>query len=413
MLAPAVLFFILSGGRRAFPETRRLLWPVLLFLLPLLVYAYLPVRTEAGAAIHWGDPDSLGRFLAHVTAATHREGFVLTLTPGASLDRLARTLFLVWDQFGPFLLLGFWGTAVGPRRWSGSLALVILFDLLYTVFLNTASLRVTAFMLPGCVALSILIGVGVADLLTRAASAPQVGAAVRKGMAGACLLIPIVLGAARLDACSQGRNYIAYEYALNMVRTCPLGGTLILEGDNHLFPLVYGRIVEHMAEGMTLYDRHDVVFRMPYLGDDVRVFHGSWPELRSVLESRILRAKLSSGVYYAVFDPGRIPLLEGCAVTHCGLLYRVVDERHPPRLPCDVWRLYASESFHEPMSMDFMSRQLKAHYLFHRGTDLLQAGEEAAGEAFLNRASQIASTGIGTPILDLIERLRAGSAHGK
>jgi len=30
----------------------------------------------AGAAMHWGTPDSLDRFIAHVTAQSHRSGYV-------------------------------------------------------------------------------------------------------------------------------------------------------------------------------------------------------------------------------------------------------------------------------------------------------------------------------------------------
>lgn len=402
MMAPAVFFFILSGDRSTLLNPRCFLLLTLLFLIPLIVYVYLPVRTQAGAALHWGDPDSLGRFLEHVTAASHRQGFVFNLTPHESLLRLKQVLALVWSQFGVILLLGLWGMAVAQKRWSVFLVLIIVFDLFYTVSLNTASLQVTAFMLPSCIALAILIGLGIHDILSRTASARRIGVPVKKAIVGACVLIPAIFFVTRIGTCDQSRNYTAYEYALNMIRTCPIGGTLIIEGDNHLFPLVYGRLVERMAEEITLYDRHDIVFKMPYLGDELSVFHGSWDELRAILEPLIIKSKAASGVYYAVFDPSTIHPPEGYGVIQDGLLYRVSEKGRIRRID-NPWRIYASESFYEPLPRDFMARQLTANFFFHYGTTLLRAGEKEAGMSCLKRAFSIDRGETGIPIRSLLE----------
>ncbi len=58
MLAPGVFYLILSGDRKVLLDGKRFLVLSLFFILPLLVYLYLPIRTWAGAAIHWGDPDT-------------------------------------------------------------------------------------------------------------------------------------------------------------------------------------------------------------------------------------------------------------------------------------------------------------------------------------------------------------------
>jgi len=80
MLAPAVLWVVFSGDRKGFFDWRRLSLFAGLFVVALLVYVYLPVRTGAGAALHWGDPDTLDRFVAHVTGKSHRSGYVFNRT---------------------------------------------------------------------------------------------------------------------------------------------------------------------------------------------------------------------------------------------------------------------------------------------------------------------------------------------
>ena len=107
------------------------------FVLALSIYLYLPIRTEAGAAIHWGDPDNLERFLDHVTGRSHRHGYVFNKTPLDYLHRTKETFLFVGSQFGLILLLALWGwLKLGLVRWRIFFVLVIVFDFVYTIFLN-------------------------------------------------------------------------------------------------------------------------------------------------------------------------------------------------------------------------------------------------------------------------------------
>jgi len=406
MMAPAVFFFILSGEKKALLNVRAFSLLSLLFLLPLLMYLYLPIRTQAGAAIHWGDPNSLDRFLAHVTATSHREGYVFALTLQESLVRLKEALGLIWEQFGVLLFIGGWGALVAaPKRWTVFFGLLVLFDLFYTVDLNTVSLQATAFMLPTCIALCALIGVGFQDLLGRVAAARPIRVPVKKGAAFACVLIPGVLLALRIGTCDQSRNYTAYEHALNVLRTCSAGSTVVVEGDNQLFPLVYGRIAERMGETVTLYDRHNIVFKMPCLGGGLRTFVGSWPDLRRILEPPIIKERASTGIYYAVFNPSTIPPLDGFGVISWGILYRVARKAASPPVE-NPWPYYASESFFDPFERDYLTRQLAAHFFFQRGTALFRSGDRKRGMAYLERASRIGpnDTGIHSRIASFLVR---------
>jgi len=75
MLAPGVFFIILSGDKKCLLSPKQLGLITLFFVLPLFIYLALPMRTWADAGIHWGDPDSLDRFFAHVTGRSHRSAY--------------------------------------------------------------------------------------------------------------------------------------------------------------------------------------------------------------------------------------------------------------------------------------------------------------------------------------------------
>src|SRR4030042_1405501 len=62
MLAPSVLFFLIVSDRKDFLNLKTSIILSILFLVALTVYTYLPIRTNAGAAIHWGDPYTLKIF---------------------------------------------------------------------------------------------------------------------------------------------------------------------------------------------------------------------------------------------------------------------------------------------------------------------------------------------------------------
>jgi Tfp pilus assembly protein PilF len=392
MLAPAALFLVLSGDHKALWNLKNFVLLSLFFLVALTLYVYLPIRTEAGAAIHWGDPNSLGRFLAHVTARSHRHGYVLTKD---LLDYLIRTKEILWfvgSQFGWALPLALWGWLRLPEtRWKIFFLAVILFDLIYGVFLNIISLEVTPFGLPSCLTLAILIGLGTAQLLRTVKESAFVGSLTGKIIHVAVLLIPAVPLSFNYGLCDQGRNYMAYEHALNIFRTLDNKATLFLDGDNNIFPVMYGRIVEKMREDVTLYDRPNLFFKMPYVDEYRDGPFATWDELRPIVEQRIMK-EAQEGLYYAVFNPSAVSVQDEHAIHPWGILYRIT-ERETPLLPQDVgqsvWPLYVTESLNNDFRRDFMNREVAAYFHFARGKYHLMASHRNEGLKSMELASRV------------------------
>ena len=287
MLAPGVFYLILSGDRKVLLDGKRFLVLSLFFILPLLVYLYLPIRTWAGAAIHWGDPDTWDRFWAHVSGRSHRGGYVFNLGVWGYVDRLKESLGFIWSQFGVLVLVGVWGWwRIRLVRWRVFFVWVVVFDLFYTVFLNTISLEITPFNLSVCVVLAIGIGVGVADLVKGCER--YVSAGVMKGVKVGCGVVPGMFLVLNFGVSDQSRNYTAYEHALNIFRTTEHRPILFINGDNHLFPVIYAHLVERMREDAALYDRLNIIFKMPQAGKGIAPRTMAWEEERNALEKAMI-----------------------------------------------------------------------------------------------------------------------------
>ena len=390
MLAPAALFLILSVDHKALLNSSNLVFLTLFFLLALSLYIYLPIRTEAGAAIHWGDPNTVGRFLAHVTARSHRQSYVLTKDLLGYLIRAKEILWFVGSQFGVLLPLALWGWLKLPEtRWKIFFFAVIVFDLIYSIFLNIISLEVTPFGLPSCLTLAILMGLGTAQLLRTVRECTSISIPTGKIIHVAVLLIPGIPLTFNYGLCDQGHNYIAHEHALNIFSTLDNKATLLLDGDNNIFPVMYGRIVEKMREDVTLYDRPNLFFKMPYVDQYRDGPFATWDELRPIVERRIMK-EAQGGVYYAVFNPSPLSVEDGRAIHPWGILYRVIDHQAPLRRDAgrSVWPHYITESLVDDFNKDFMNREVAAYFHFACGKYHLMAGHREEGLKSVELASR-------------------------
>jgi hypothetical protein len=389
MLAPGVFYLILSGDRKVLLDGKRFLVLSLFFMLPLLVYLYLPIRTWAGAAIHWGDPDSWDRFWAHVSGRSHRSGYVFNLGVWEYVERLKESLGFIWVQFGVVGLVGVWGWwRIRVVRWRMFFVGVVVFDLFYTVFLNTISLEITPFNLSTCVVLAVGIGVGVGEVVKWCEGrAVGVVGVLKVG----CGVIPLMFLVLNYRVSDQSENYTAYEHALNVFRTTDKDSILFMNGDNYIFPVTYGRIVERMREDAILYDRNNILFKMPGAVQGIEARSTLWEEKRNDTEKKIIAGNLKKTIYYAVFGPYAIDLPVSHELIPEGLLYRVF--RKGESITSDnvnaAWKYYSTESFYGRFERDFMNREICAYYFFSWGKELILSGRTSVGVRNLRLAREI------------------------
>jgi tetratricopeptide (TPR) repeat protein len=381
MLAPAVLYIVISGDRKVLLSARHLSFIFLCFLAALSIYLYLPIRTDAGAAIHWGDPNNMERFFAHFTTKSYRQSYVFGATPSEYLFRAREALTIVVTQYGILLVIALWGwVRLKSGRWKVFFAAVIFFDLFYSVFLNLVSFEITPFTLPTSIALVILFGIGLNDLLRWIGGQEKIGPRVGKVIGMAVSVLPVIGFISNFGLCDQGRNYTAYEHAVNTFRTADCGSTVFMDGDNNLFPVTYGRIVERMGECVTLYDRHNIVFKWSSKRQHFN-FEGTRDQFESMVDKTIRAEEKSEGIYFLMFNPHSIAAPDGFRLSPSGILRKAVPDIDPVGVvdAGRVWEYYYEESFHDDFVRDYMSREVCSFFFFRKGESLWASGR--IGEA--------------------------------
>jgi Tfp pilus assembly protein PilF len=391
MLAPGVLWVVLCGDRRALLNGKRFLVLSVFFVVALSVYLYLPIRTEAGAAIHWGDPNSWDRFIAHVSGRSHREVYVLSKGLWEYTIRGKEALLVIMTQFWGAVIISAYGWFKCTAKWRVFWILIVAWDLIYTIFLNTISLQITAFMLPTAIVVAILAGVGLARGLEKVKDLWAHRPAGKKIVEISCCLIPLFVLVFHFDLSNQSKNYTGYEWATNILRTPDEYSTLFLEGDNNLFPVLYLRVAERSREDLHLYDRQNIVFKIPYLGEASGVFSGGWSEYRALLEKEIIQRRERAGVFYAVFETNAIDLPGEYKFVPHGLIHQVVEAKelkNPHRIG-NAWTFYGTESFFDKFSRDYLNREVCAHFLLRLGQYFFMTGDRNKGYRHLKRASTI------------------------
>lgn len=96
-------------------KTARRLGAVMTFVavsaITSAAYAYLPLAASRSPAHNFGDPSSLPRFLAHITAAEIRQSFSHEMAAGwfVTVIHLKQMISQLYQALGPFLILGIAG----------------------------------------------------------------------------------------------------------------------------------------------------------------------------------------------------------------------------------------------------------------------------------------------------------------
>jgi len=370
---------------------RHLLLLAFFFILGLSVYLYLPIRTEAGAAIHWGDPNTLSRFMHHVGAGDHRHAYVLNKSWDLYITRFLGVLKETYGQYHVFWLLAFWGWLTQQGlKWKAFWGILFFCDCIYTVFLNIISTEITAFQIPSSVFGAILIGLGLGQLLQWISRGTGKGAIGMRCARIAAFCFPAVLLATNLYQNDQHENYTAYEFGTNVLRSAWDQGTLLMEGDNLVFPITYLALVENARPDLALYDRHNLFFKMPFLYREGPTFTGKWEELRRIIEDELVES--GGHVYIATFNEKVISDRGFDLIPH-GLVSRAIpSEKYESALreAINPWPSYMTESFNSTFWRDYMTRTVTGYFFFKMARDLILRNQEGLGASLMKKASSIA-----------------------
>jgi hypothetical protein len=144
-----------------------------------------------------------------------------------------------------------------------------------------------------------------------------------------------------------------------------------------------------MREDVTVYDRLNLLFRMPDRYNDYSPKNGE--RFEHSVEQKIVEDS-QHDIFYAVFNPNAVSLPVQFTMYPFGILHRPLPTGDlPPEHPGKrVWSHYVTESTYDNFHKDFISRHLSACFHFALGQYLFAAGQRPFGLEIMKSASQIA-----------------------
>lgn len=261
LFLPGVALFVLWAR----PELRRLgraevrrEWLLTLGVgaLPLLLYAYLPLRALADPPINWGDPRTPYAFWFHVSARPYADRMFSLPWHDPRTHEDVQSHLAQWahglggEMTWPLVVMALWGAASLWRRAESRptallLCWVVVADVAFTVNYNIYNAYI--YYIPCYAALAVLAGGGLSELGGFLGS--RIGPSrrpARGALAAACLsaLVGLQLWG-HWAGTTLHNNWACHDYGHNLLATVPQNGVFVDNGlDESKTAMTYLQSVE-------------------------------------------------------------------------------------------------------------------------------------------------------------------------
>jgi len=283
LVGPSVILFVLMTDWKSLINTRTLLAVVIFFFLGLSVHIYLPVRAALHPSINEADPSTWQAFWEVLTRKQYgsRSMFIRS----ADFFRYQIPLYFIYfsDQFGGewltglFSALGLWGMWEHFRRERHSffffLLLFLLTSLGLVIYLNFRIGHTQAldevpnpkmhevrerdyFFVVSFMVFGLWIGMGLAsafNVMRKSLSRAFKENRIPIYGLGLLVFLPSVLPLyMNYDREDRSNNFIAYDYAYNILQSVEPYGVIFTNGDNDTFPLWFLQEVVGLRRDVTV-----------------------------------------------------------------------------------------------------------------------------------------------------------------
>lgn len=366
LLLPAWFLMITLTDWRMLKRAKELLLATAFALLGFSVHLYLPLRALSKPLLNWGDVTTVDQFLWHFLRKGYpsnpptRDAALLWAQVSALnipheftwLGVVLALLGLVylWDRNRIFLIACFVSVAV--------------FLLVIAGYFNTSKEMIfltEEFFTPLYLLTAVIIGVGLFRLLAYAVRtaylAERIGVRTYAIVVVLFFTLPSALCAVNYFENDQHKNYIAFDYALNSLRSLPQDSILFTWGDSGAFPLWYMQGVERMREDVDLPHTPHLVFDW-YLDSMPRVFKNSNLrkfDITSFGPETVLRIAIAENIgvrpVYIDFSTRYSVDYKEYRPVQRGIVYRMRKRSEPSGVPdVSVWDDYTSRGLMEKRS---------------------------------------------------------------
>ncbi len=375
---PVFIIFILLNKPGLLKNWKLILKSISLFLLPLFLYLYLPIRSAANPLNDWGNPDTFSRMIDHITA---RQFGGLFLKQGFAGVMFQLDVFLdaLLKQFPyPLLLLAVIGMIAGFKRERKALFFLLALPavgICYSALYFITDIEPQFIYIFLCLAL--LMGQGLDGLYRWRGKGKK--ARFSWAAAGILTIIALLPLAVNWTRCDQSGNYLARNYGRNMIDTLDKNSALIIDGENELFIAAYLKIVEGLRPDVDVYDARQNIFFIPAMKTkDKDKKTVTVADLYKFVQQMLTEKK---PVYFTR------PIFQNFRFADYGVLFRAIPgEVDPTSIKIeDPWGKYDLKGLDRPYPDDD-EKDIIGKYYFSRGKYLAKINQGESAADFLAKA---------------------------
>lgn len=265
-MAPIYALYILFLDWRVIKKAKQMLLMIVLFIVPLSLYAYLPLRARANPIINWGSTDNWEGFVYHILRKEYGgSGLEHIFNASAWVNKTTHIIeyFTVRlpEQFSVWLLvLALVGLVYMWQKQKKVtivlLAMFLMFSIGYSVLVVYLPINdyerqlIHIFYLPSYITVAYAIGwsvVGFVDLMERY---------VKKGLpwdkvAYLLLAVPVIICIMNYSNSNHHNDYYTYDYAKNILGAVEQDAVLLVQSDSLLRNFWYLQTIEDYRADVT------------------------------------------------------------------------------------------------------------------------------------------------------------------
>jgi tetratricopeptide (TPR) repeat protein len=210
------------------------------FLLGLLPYLYLPIRSLMHPTLDWANPITIERFIYYVTGRQYQ----YLISSGQQVTSAFLDWFIWWKgQFTPYIgIIGLGGIGfliIHRLNIAILILLVFLSNLFFSLLYRTAGVDQEIYYMPSFAIWVIFMGCGIKLILNRLKNRIAI-----LSFSLTFLILPIIFLLINWQENNKSRYYFAYDYGADILRELPFQSIVFLQADGDMFPLWYHRYIE-------------------------------------------------------------------------------------------------------------------------------------------------------------------------
>lgn len=371
---PVFLLFILLNGPRLLKNWKLMVKIFALFLLPLLLYLYLPIRSAVNPLNDWGNPETLPAMIDHITAEQFGGMFLKHGFDGV-LFQLRHFMETLLNQF-PFILLilAVTGVMAGLKR-ERKTSLFFLFLLVVNISYSLAYYITD--IEPHFIHIFLILALFTGKIFDFIYRRIQGVTNVHARWAGVVVLAIVALLPLGFNwaACDQGGNYLARDYGRNMLNSLDKNGVLFIDGEAELFIAAYLKIAEGIRPDVEVYDIRQNIFYIPAMKEKKR--EDVTPEDLYKFTQKMVTD--NRPVYFVN------PVFGNFRVAEYGVLYKVLQGAETPGGITDPWEQYERGGL-DKTYVESNAKETLGKYFLKRAKYLWKTNRQKLSGEFMEKA---------------------------